>query len=256
MKVITEAMLREELKDTMPEIYYVAEDKILSPAAKEYLAQKKIKFQKGSPPTYLQQEQLLTKELATAPTAKYTDYISGGFYEQKPEHMTQLYANFLVAKNHPRIIFRGKLDSLQAQFVLVQTELDILGESKLLIEDLEEILGVLREIMRCDVMEEAFVKETIIGFTIPQLREYSHNPMKFFNVKYMLLPDYKMGKAYALLNSVRTAVRECEIAAVTAFYQNGKITRNDIVQTLNRLSSTLHIMMCKYLAGEYKKTSR
>ena len=44
MKVITEAILRLELKATEPEVYYIPEGKILSPAAREYLQQRKIKI--------------------------------------------------------------------------------------------------------------------------------------------------------------------------------------------------------------------
>lgn len=34
--------------------------------------------------------------------------------------MTQLFGNKLVCKDHPRILFRGKLDALQADVVLAQ----------------------------------------------------------------------------------------------------------------------------------------
>jgi ethanolamine utilization cobalamin adenosyltransferase len=106
--------------------------------------------------------------------------------------------------------------------------------------------------MRCDVLEEDFKNEYIIGLNHEQLRERSHDPMKFYHIKQMVLPDYTMGKHYALINQLRTAVRETEEAAVTAFQQGTKYTRRDIVEELNRMSSALHIMMCMYLGGEYK----
>ena len=31
-----------------------------------------------------------------------------------------------------------------------------------------------------------------------------------------------------------------------------KYTRKDIIEELNRLSSAIHIMMCMYLAGQYR----
>ena len=65
--------------------------------------------------------------------------------------------------------------------------------------------------MRCDVLDEAFKNETIIGLTHAELRERSHNPQKFFGVQYMQLPDYTMGRDYALLNQLRAAVRETEV---------------------------------------------
>ena len=80
----------------------------------------------------------------------------------------------------------------------------------------------------------------------------SHNPQKFFGVQYMQLPDYTMGRDYALLNQLRAAVRETEVAATEAFRVGNKYTRKDIIEELNRLSSAIHIMMCMYLAGQYR----
>ena len=44
MKVITEAILRDELRASVPETYTVPEGKILSPAAREFLQQNKVKI--------------------------------------------------------------------------------------------------------------------------------------------------------------------------------------------------------------------
>ena len=62
-----------------------------------------------------------------------------------------------------------------------------------------------------------------------------------------------MGRDYALLNQIRAAIRETEVAAAGAFLSGSKCTRPDIMEELNRLSSALHIMMCMYLAGMYRK---
>ena len=47
MKVITEAVLRNELRAEIPETYTIPEGKILSPAAREYLQQCKVKILDG-----------------------------------------------------------------------------------------------------------------------------------------------------------------------------------------------------------------
>ena len=75
---------------------------------------------------------------------------------------------------------------------------------------------------------------------------------KFFGVQYMQLPDYTIDRDYALLNQLRAAVRETEVAATEAFRVGNKYTRKDIIEELNRLSSAIHIMMCMYLAGQYR----
>lgn len=255
MKVITEAILRNELRNSEPSFYCIPEGKILSPAAREYLQQRKIKITKEPPKTESPEAEAGPAAVKTPPVelqARYIDYESGAFYHAKPEHMTQLHGKYLVTKDHKRILFRGKLDSLQALIVLNQAIISGSTKSRRLIDDLSGILSILREMMRCDVLDEEFKNDTIIGLTHAQLRERSHDPMKFYNIKQMLLPDYSMGVEYALLNQIRTAVRETEVAAVGAFRQGTKFIRPDIIQELNRLSSALHIMMCMYLAGEYK----
>ena len=182
---------------------------------------------------------------------KFVDYETGAFYFEKPEHMTHLYGNVLVPKDHKRIYFRGKLDSLETIFVLNQTLLLEMGEDQSLIDDLQDILESLREMMRCDVMDEPFRRDYIIGLNHKELREHSHNPMKFYHIKQMVLPDYTLGKSYALLNQLRAAVRETEVAAAAAFHVGKEYLRQDIIEELNRMSSAMHIIMCKYLAGEY-----
>ena len=260
LKAITEDFLRLELRNAQPETFYVPEGKILTPAAREYLQQRKIKIAKGEPPDAAAESaapEAPAKAPAPAapaavPTAKYRDHETGAFYMEKPEHMTQLCGNELVAKNHPRILFRGKLDSLQSLVVLAQAMIAGEGSPKL-IDDLGSILDNLREMMRCEVLDEPYERQSIIGLTHQELRERSHNPQKFFGIKQMLLPDYSMGRDYALLNQIRSAIRETEVAAAGAFLAGSKCTRPDIMEELNRLSSALHIMMCMYLAGMYRK---
>lgn len=258
MNYITEETLRRELRSVQPESYLVPKGQKLTPAAREYLQTRKIKvvLEDGPEKTRLPMVRASMKKSSPKGEGRPTgggfiDYVTGAFYPEKPEHMTHLSGNLLVPKDHPRILFRGKLDSLQAAVVLAQTELYEGGGGEKLLEDLEQLLGALREIMRCDVLEEPFTLEKLIGLTHEQLREQSHDPQKFFGVKAMTLPHYKMGRTFALLNSLRTAVRETETAAVQAFQEQGECTRKDLIEELNRMSSALHIMMCRFLAGQY-----
>ena len=253
MKVITEALLREQLRAETPETFYIPEGKILSPAAREYLQQRKIKISKDPPPAPAAPEEpkAVAAEAPVRPVAKYVDEETGAFYTEKPEHMTHLYGNVLVPKAHPHIFFRGKLDSLGAQIVLTQSILAETAGNEKLIADLQDILTVLHEMMRCDALNEPFRNETLIGLTHAQLRERSHDPMRFFHIPQMTMPDYKLGRTYAMLNQLRTQVRETEVAANQAFRDGKKCTNPPIVEELNRMSSAMHIMMCMYLAGMY-----
>ncbi len=255
VKAITEEILRHELRNTQPDTYFIPEGKILTPAAREYLQQRKIKIgREGEPKVVATEVPPMPQIAVAAPEAskpRFVDFVTGAYYMEKPEHMTHLYGNVLVVKNHPRILFRGKLDSLQSLVVLAQATIAEGGKQKL-VDDLGNILGVLREMMRCDVLNESFRNETIIGLTHAELRERSHDPKKFFGIQQMILPDYTMGKDYALINQIRSAVRETEVAAAEAFREGSKYTRGDIIEELNRLSSALHIMMCMFLAGQYR----
>ena len=276
MKVITEAIIRAELKATTPEVYYIPEGKLLSPAAREYLNQMQVDIdfernreaheeqlakereeksavnnsrppiEHGTPRTLPEEP-----EAEEGQKAKYVDYETGAGYTEKPEFMTQIFGNKLVDKNHPRIKYRGQLDFVQAEVVNAQCVVDKESHSAGLVKDLDDILDCLRKLMVAEIMEQAYDKDTILGLTHDELREHSHNPMKFYNIKQMQLPDHTMGIEYSLLNKIRTEIRIAELVAVDAFQENRKMHRIDIIEELNRLSSALHIMMCKYLAGEY-----
>lgn len=252
MNVITEAFLKEEMKNGRPDTYYLPKGSLLSPSARDYLSQYKIKVENGTPPAP-PKETVIEKEIPKVePKANYVDYATGAFYEKKPEYMTQLVGNILIPKNHPRIYFRGKLDSLQALIIRNQTSIAKNGKREKLLKDLENILQILQNIMRCDVLDEPFSMDLIIGLTHEELRAHSHNPMKFYQIKQMIMPHYTMGEEYAILNQIRTAIRECEISAVDAYQEGNRYTHEGILEEFNRLSSALHIMMCKYLAGHYK----
>ena len=298
MRAITEDFLRYELRSSQPEVYVIPEGKILTPAAREYLQQRKIRVEKAGGYTYTHQlkapvqkaeqpapekeepkkqepkkeepkreapkphvvatevpapEEVEIPVQITVPKPKYVDYETNAFYYEKPEQMTQLFGNKLVCKDHPRILFRGKLDALQADVVLAQAMIQAAQGSQSLIKDLADILKDLREMMKCEVLDEDMGVTTVIGLTHEELRAQSHNPMKYYNIKQMVLPDYTMGTEYAWLNKLRTAIRETEVAACQAFRSGNKYIRTDIIEELNRLSSALHIMMCRHLAGWYSE---
>jgi len=149
---------------------------------------------------------------------------------KKPEHMTHLYGDTLVSKCHTRIIFRGKLDSLVAQVMLIQCDVASAGADPALLADLQEIQDVLQELMRAEVLEQPLERGALFGLTMDQLRAESHA---------LYPPVPRPGRAYVLLNVLRTAVRETELAAVVAF----GAARPDLVLALNRLSSAVYVLM-------------
>ena len=172
--------------------------------------------------------------------------------KEKPEDWTHLDANTLAPKDHPRIRFRGQVDLLQAHVVRAQVELVERQADGKLIDDLQSILDLLRQIMRSEVLDEALPTINIIGLTPDELRAQSHDPQGCFGVESMKLPDKEFGFTYAVLNQLRAQARVAETAAVEALAHRPSPAKAQVLQAVNRLSSAFHILMCRVLAGQYQ----
>ena len=156
--------------------------------------------------------------------------LGGGFTEEKPEHMTHLNGDVLVPKTHPRIRFRGAMDTLEAELLLC-------GEKT------RPILELARKLIRCDVLEEPVGEITLYGLTEDRQRQLSHFPQEHFGIAHFM-PDYTDSPELLRLNRCRCAARAAELAAVLAFTdREGLPTRPDILKALNRMSSMLYILM-------------
>ena len=185
----------------------------------------------------------LTRErvaILPADQAKPDTYrlLSGGFAAEKPEHMTHLNAQVLVPKTHPRIAFRGAMDSLEAELMLCQLKLD-----KPFRDRVGEILDFARGLIRCDVLEEPVKGDTLCGLTESEQRLRSHRPQEFYGQAHFM-PEAADGEEVLWLNRARTAARAAELVAVHAFTdRDGNPTRPDILRAMNRMSSMLYILM-------------
>lgn len=178
-------------------------------------------------------------EIRPAEQAKILQYprLDGGFFTEKPEHMTQLFGETLVSKTHPRIIFRGKIDTLESILILCKLEVPSMEK------ELGEILNHTRQILRCEVLDEPFQNERLCGLTEQEQRKRSQMPQEYFGQPHFM-PDAADGISVAWLNRARCAAREAEIAAVEAFTdRDGNLIRVDLVRAMNRLSSMLYILM-------------
>ena len=188
---------------------------------------------------WLRQERI---EILPAEQAKPQRYklLTGGFLEEKPEHMTHLNGDLLVPKNHPRILFRGKMDTLEAELILCQLA------DPALAAPVGEILTLARQLIRWDVLEEPVQETTLCGLTQEQQRKRSHFPQEYYGQPHFM-PEAMDGPVIARLNRARCAAREAELAAVTAFQdREGHPTRPDILKALNRMSSMLYILMIQW----------
>ena len=173
--------------------------------------------------------------------------LGGGYVEEKPEHMTHLNADTLVSKLHPRIAFRGALDTLEAELILAQ-----LAVKKPYCDELGEILSLTRKIMACDVLEKPLEDQTLCGLTEAEQRSRSHRPQDYYNQPHFM-PQAADGLELARLNRARCAAREAELRSIAAFSdRDGNLTRQDIPRAMNRLSSMLYILMIRLKAESAK----
>ena len=179
-------------------------------------------------------------EILSAEQAKKARWqlLGGGYSEEKPEHMTHLNGELLVPKTHPRIAFRGAMDTLEAELLLCQQQT---GESRL-----GEILELARQLVRCDVLNEPVPDKDLCGLTQDELRSRSHFPQKYYGQPHFM-PSMEDSQEVLLLNRARCVARSAELAAVYAFSdRDGNPTRLDILRALNRMSSMLYLLMIEH----------
>lgn len=186
---------------------------------------------------YLHRERIEIRPTSEAAIGEYR-LLGGGVIHEKPEHMTHLYGDVLVPKTHPRIGFRGAMDTLEAELLWCQASIKPPFSHRI-----GEILALARNLIRCEVLSEPMRQDKLCGLTEQQLRQRSHRPQDFFSQPHFM-PTAADGTVILLLNRCRCAVRAAELAAAHAFTDaDGNCTRADILKALNRMSSMVYILM-------------
>ena len=159
--------------------------------------------------------------------------LNGGFMEGKPEHMTHLNGDTLVEKTHPRILFRGAVDTLEGELLLAAAGAE--GEVR---KQLEEALAYTRTLLRNEVLDEPVKEETLGGMDEKALRERSHRPQDFYGQPHFM-PAPTDSQLLLQVNKARCLARNAELRAVAAFPTG----REDLLRAFNRLSSFLYLIM-------------
>ena len=212
-------------------VFYLGKGDQLTSEARDFLARERI-------------------PILPAEQAKPEHYrlISGGELAEKPEHMTHLHGNVLVPKTHPRIAFRGAMDTLEGELLLAQTAL-----CKPYNEQIGEILDFARDLIRCDVLSEPVADRNLCGMTEQELRKRSHFPQNFYGQPHFM-PSAWDGEPLLRVNRARCAARAAELKAAEAFAdREGNPTRPDILKALNRLSSMLYLIMIQLKANNSER---
>ena len=169
----------------------------------------------------------------------------------KDEKMTSLSGKCLVSKTNGRIAFRGIIDTLEAEVIEAQVLASQLGDStdsaeSEVCKNLGEILDYLRAIMAAEVKETPLPPPFLFGMDAEEIQRRSHDTEACSGT--VPLPAYTQGPLAARLNTLRAKVREAELLAVRVFGPGENPEREDIILALNRLSSALWWLFCRYVS--------
>ena len=186
---------------------------------------------------FLRRERIEIRCAEDAPIREYK-LLNGAVLQEKPEQMTHLHGDVLVPKTHPRIAFRGAVDTLEAELLWCQFSIQ-----KPFSDQIGEILELARNLIRCEVLSEPVPLHKLCGLTEEELRSRSHHPQDYYGQPHFM-PSAADGQTVLLLNHCRCAVRAAELAAAHAFTDaDGNCTRAESLKALNRMSSMVYLLM-------------
>ncbi len=152
MSVLTENDVRKmlasgQIKEKSEVV--IARNRIITPSARAYLLEKGIEIKIEDDPV----REVVDVDTEDVVVEEEYETLFGAKLKEKPEHMTHLGGNLLVFKDHPRIAFRGAIDSLEAEIIMAQIFAQKQQLSQM-IKDLEEIIKFIRKLLRCEVTGE------------------------------------------------------------------------------------------------------
>jgi ethanolamine utilization protein EutL len=175
---------------------------------------------------------------------------SGLVLAEKPENYTHLRDNTsLVRKDHPILPLRGKLDLLEAEVLVAQAVARQAGREPLVAE-LGEVLDFLRRLLAAEVVGRPCPTLEVGGFSGDELRRISHDTLHQLGIGFVL-PAASQGPVVVVLNRLRALSRELELVAGEALARADHVDdpfRAAAAHQLNRLSSALHVLVCRELA--------
>lgn len=264
---ITETWLREKFGLAENTEVQLPANSLLTPSARELLEARKIriKYIDESGRTFFEEKHVSGEATFNQvnPLTSKDNWRPGQCIlchqtlSKKPDTLTHLNENDLVAKNDARLKLRGKLDMAIAYMVWIQTEFEPNNHAIILSHYLSDIRSSLGNVLRAEVTGETMMPVVMGEFDEHTLHAISHNPLKYLGYDH-LLPEVSQGKQVARLNVLRAMIREAELYAADIYIaKDFTVTRPDIMANLNRLSSAVYVMMLLvFLAerGQWKPT--
>jgi len=162
--------------------------------------------------------------------------------------MTWLNADTQVPKTCGGIIFRGKMDTLLASVMLVQTQFDPKDRLPALLKEcLLDVKNWVMQILAAEMSGTTPEITGMAGMDMETLHAVSRNPSKYLGMEHCMAHEAQGGNV-ALINWLRALVRETEIAALRNLPGDCPACC-----ALNRLSSALYVLMLLTMAAQAGK---
>ena len=170
----------------------------------------------------------------------------------KPEHMTQLDAGHFASKTTPRLVLRGRIDSLHA-FVMLASAKARGSQMSALASHLDTLAAYCREIMSAEYNLRSPAPLTLLGKSEEELHEISHWPDRHLGIQH-IVPGPDDHEILHWMNVVRTQSREVELVALDAFGVSQGFDTDGmgqrLSQALNRFSSAVYVLELYFKAGK------
>lgn len=262
MPIITETQLREKIRQPQTGMSIrLPENTQFSPSALDFIKQWKITVinatadnPAGSEPAQAERNGVSTWDKPGEFPVSFAGetphcIICGMAVDRKPEHMTQLDAQYFAPKNTPRIRLRGKIDTLHAMFLLAAAQATSAGMAELA-SRLDTLAAYCREIASAEYHQRDVHPLVLEGLDADELRNATHDPETHIGIPH-LVPSSTDHEILLGLNLLRCQVRETEIIALDAIAPLGeKLESPNLVWAINRLSNVVYYLELLLAAGK------
>jgi len=252
MKFLTEEDVRKRTENSERKLHLDKGER-LTPSALEFARTKGLAIVEGAQrPLVFEHASSIPIPDAPMPEEKAAEEVVACACQCPSEPgRTYLDADTKVFKSHPRIELRGRLDTMIAEIVLVQTHFAPKHkQADMLKNGLSDIKNWLWRLLAAEISGETLQPLSVCGISAETAHRIAHDPRKYLGID-PVIPDASYGPDAAFLNWIRARVREVEVLLA-------KIgARADLMDSCNSLSSAVYVvMMLTIMAQQGKDISK
>lgn len=256
MTVVSEADLRAQLKPpTRGATIGVPAGASLTPSARDFIKDWELQVREVGPkPAETSEPQKADRpkwaHASTFPiTRSETPPRCGtcqGEITRKPDRLTQLDDTTYVHKTHPRIVLRGKFDSLHALVLMSQAQAAAIAW---LAEALDTLAAFCRELTSAEYHQRPIERLSLPGWDEKAIHKATHDPDAILGIPHATI-DGNSPVLLHWLNLCRTHCRELELIALETFPDSEDEFGASLNHALNRLSSAFYLLQLRLIKEE------